>query len=89
MAEHPVFVIQTYIKEDIVFSVVYTLTFFHKKICVLFKNLFKDPCFELCLFFLNDMFQGTSQFLEINDILAAEVAWYIEFPGEKVVGRQK
>jgi hypothetical protein len=34
------------------------------------------------------MFQGTSWF-EINDILAAEVTWYIEFPRKKVVGRQK
>jgi hypothetical protein len=35
------------------------------------------------------MFQGTSQFIEINDILAAEVAWNTEFPRKRVVGRQK
>jgi hypothetical protein len=84
MAEHLVFVIQTYIKEDIVFPVGYTPTFFHKKICVLFKNLFKDARFELCLFFLSDMFQGTSQFIEINNIAAAEVAWYIELAEVKI-----
>jgi hypothetical protein len=39
MAEHLVFVIQTYIKEVIVFSVVYTPTFFLKKICSFQESL--------------------------------------------------